>query len=184
MTALKLVFPGTELAALGPQRAGDGTFVRDGRIYASLLGIAMAEEDEIHVVQTKDAASVPTIGSIVTGKVTKISPREVQVSIMCVDKTPLPNPFRGLLRLDDIRSHDKLSIEIAKCFRPTDIVVAEVLSLGDARSYYLTTAKEHLGVIYATSIAGHPLQPLNWQEMSCAVTGMREFRKVAKPADA
>ncbi len=34
---------------------------------------------------------------------------------------------------------------------------AEVISLGDARSYYLSTAKNELGVVYATSIAGEPL---------------------------
>lgn len=40
------------------------------------------------------------------------------------------------------------------CFRPGDIVRAEVLSLGDSRSYYLSTSKNHLGVVYAKSAAG------------------------------
>ncbi len=40
------------------------------------------------------------------------------------------------------------------CFRPGDIVLAEVLSLGDARSYFLTTAKNELGVVHAKSLAG------------------------------
>ncbi len=63
-----------------------------------------------------------------------------------------------------------------ECFRPGDIVRAEVLSLGDARcaalavtfpryvgtlkgpcfvhrSYFLTTAKNELGVVYAKSAA-------------------------------
>jgi exosome complex RNA-binding protein Csl4 len=40
------------------------------------------------------------------------------------------------------------------CFRPGDIVRAEILSLGDQRSYYLTTAKNELGVVYAKSVAG------------------------------
>lgn len=40
------------------------------------------------------------------------------------------------------------------CFRPGDLVIAEVISLGDVRSYYLTTAKNELGVVYAESMAG------------------------------
>ena len=31
------------------------------------------------------------------------------------------------------------------------------ISLGDARSYYVTTARNDLGVIFATSEAGEPL---------------------------
>lgn len=41
-----------------------------------------------------------------------------------------------------------------KCFRPGDIILARVLSLGDALSYVLTTAENELGVVVATSEAG------------------------------
>ena len=41
-----------------------------------------------------------------------------------------------------------------KCFRPGDIVIARVISLGDAQSYLLTTAENELGVVIATSEAG------------------------------
>lgn len=47
-----------------------------------------------------------------------------------------------------------LQVEIYSSFRPGDIDIAEVLSLGDARSYYLSTAKNELGVVYAKSVAG------------------------------
>jgi hypothetical protein len=42
------------------------------------------------------------------------------------------------------------------CFRPGDVVRAQVLSLGDARSYYLTTADNSLGVVHAKSLSGVP----------------------------
>ena len=38
---------------------------------------------------------------------------------------------------------------IYKSCMPGDVLRAEVLSLGDANSYYLTTAKNELGVISA-----------------------------------
>ena len=47
-----------------------------------------------------------------------------------------------------------MQVVLSECFRPGDIVRASVLSLGDARSYYLSTAENELGVVYAKSIAG------------------------------
>ena len=45
-------------------------------------------------------------------------------------------------------------VELYSSFRPGDIVRAEVVSLGDARSYQLSTAKNELGVVFAKSLAG------------------------------
>lgn len=56
------------------------------------------------------------------------------------------------------RANDRLTerdkIKMGECFRLGDIVKAKVLSLGDARSYYLSTAANELGVVYATSEDG------------------------------
>jgi exosome complex RNA-binding protein Csl4 len=47
-----------------------------------------------------------------------------------------------------------LQVVMYDCFRPGDIVRAKVLSLGDARSYHLSTADNSLGVVRAKSLAG------------------------------
>ena len=47
---------------------------------------------------------------------------------------------------------------------------AQVISLGDARSYYLSTAKNELGVVFASSVAGHTMIPISWEQMICPVT--------------
>lgn len=99
-----------------------------------------------------------------------------------------------------------MQVELLSCFRPGDLVRAVVLSVGDARSYYLSTAKNELGVIYAKSLAGGaplhctnlgcpttcdclvrhevligvPMVPISWQEMQCPSTKAIEKRKVAK----
>jgi hypothetical protein len=57
------------------------------------------------------------------------------------------------------------------------------LSLGDARSYYLSTAANELGVIWAKSEIGNVMVPVSYQEMEDSVTGVTERRKVAKPED-
>ena len=62
-------------------------------------------------------------------------------------------------------------------------VRAQVLSLGDARSYYLTTARNELGVVFAKSAeAGVPMVPVSWTELSCPVSHVVEQRKVAQRA--
>lgn len=72
-------------------------------------------------------------------------------------------------------------MKIYNSFRPGDIIKAEVISLGDARSYILSTAKNELGVIFATSVAGATMVPISWQEMQCPKTKAIELRKCAKP---
>lgn len=55
------------------------------------------------------------------------------------------------------------------------------VSLGDSRSYYISTSHASHGVISANSVQGNKLNPVSWEEMEDSVTGEREKRKVAKP---
>ena len=71
-------------------------------------------------------------------------------------------------------------MEIYKSFRPGDIVRAVVISLGTSRSYYLSTAKNDLGVIFARSVAGATMVPISWEFMECPKTKTKEHRKVCK----
>ena len=73
-----------------------------------------------------------------------------------------------------------LQVKMSECFRPGDLVLAEVLSLGTMRDYYLSTAKNELGVIWAKSLAGAAMLAISWEEMRCPVTANTEKRKVAK----
>lgn len=111
---------------------------------------------------------------------TKVNPRAATVKIVCVDDSPLGNDFPGLIRQLDVRQTQVDEVEIYKCFRPGDIVRAEVISLGDKNSYYLSTAKNELGVIFAKSVAGATMIPISWDLMQCPKTKMTEHRKVAK----
>lgn len=78
----------------------------------------------------------------------------------------------GVIRTQDVRATQKDTVKIAECFRGGDVVkglvvrftlsvclskllkLSNKISLGDARSYYVTTARNDLGVIFATSEAG------------------------------
>ncbi|KAM0905154.1 hypothetical protein ACQ4PT_017585 [Festuca glaucescens] len=65
---------------------------------------------------------------------------------------PLPAPPT---RQQDVRATEIDKVDMYQSYRPGDIVRALVLSLGDARAYYLSTAKNELGVVSAQSIAGY-----------------------------
>ena len=67
--------------------------------------------------------------------------------------------------MHDVRATEKDRVKIYSSFRPGDIIRAEVvqsslleagdsdrkISLGDQQSYYLSTAKNELGVLFARS---------------------------------
>ena len=105
------------------------------------------------------------------------------VSISVVDGVPLPagEEFTGVIRTQDIRATEIDKVKVTESFRVGDVVRAKVISLGDERSYYLSTAKNELGVVLATSELGNMMFPVSWREFEDSVTGQREARKVAKP---
>ena len=99
-----------------------------------------------------------------------------------------------MIRREDVRQTEKDRVELSKCFRPSDIVLATIISLGDQSNYLLSTAGDALGsrslfsnylicftgVILATNKYGYRLEPISWNEMRCPKTGVKEARKTAK----
>lgn len=137
------------------------------------------------------SSSSLSAGDVVLCRVTRISQRAAFAAIICVERKssasssptaiPLATPLTGILRAPDVRSTEIDAVEVPSCFRPGDVVRARVLSLGDARSFYLSTAADDLGVVFARSEAASvPLVAESWQQMRCPSTGTVEKRKVAK----
>ncbi|CAI4051237.1 hypothetical protein SUVZ_14G1010 [Saccharomyces uvarum] len=95
----------------------------------------------------------------------------------------LGETFRGIIRSQDVRSTDRDRVKVIDCFKPGDIVRAQVLSLGDGTNYYLTTARNDLGVVFARAAngAGGLMYATDWQMMTSPATGVTEKRKCAKP---
>ena len=153
------VLPGQLLALLSECIPSSGTHVRSDKVYSSLLGTRILDTSTqpptISVIRPGHAALVPQIGSIVVGRIIRINPRFALVSIQMIDASPCSEPFSGLIRLQDIRATERDKVQVYDCFRPGDIIRASVISLGDAQSFYLSTAQNDLGVIFATSAAGN-----------------------------
>lgn len=96
--------------------------------------------------------------------------------------TILREPFQALIRQQDIRATEVDKVKMSESFRVGDVVRGVVISLGDERNYYVSTARNEFGVVLGVSEAGERLVPVSWREMR-EVEGMGrvELRKVAKP---
>ncbi|CCH58863.1 hypothetical protein TBLA_0B00180 [Henningerozyma blattae CBS 6284] len=161
--------------------------------------------------------NLPKEGSIVLGKVTRITLQRANLEILAVENNPVPidsgigsngsgviasgggsgsamysvaqissdysEPFRGILRSQDVRATERDSVKMVDCYKPGDIVRAQVLSLGDGTNYYVTTARNDLGVVFAKAAngAGGLMYAIDWQHMVSLSTGNIEKRKCAKP---
>jgi len=182
-----LVVPGVRLCPADNQNiAGSGTFTQHGYIYASLVGELrlVTRPDKMTSVEVMGGdrdTVVPTQQDIVTVRVLSVNPRFAKVHVLCVGEVVLAEPFRGQLRKEDVKATEKDRVEMYKSFRPGDIVLARVISMGDAGAgYLLTTAENELGVVIARSEAGAAMVPVSWTEMQCPATYNKEGRKVAK----
>ncbi|XP_011245614.1 exosome complex component CSL4 isoform X1 [Mus musculus] len=196
---VRYCIPGERLCNLEEGSPGSGTYTRHGYIFSSLAGCLMKTSENgavkeaatqrafplrvpvVSVMRETESQLLPDVGAVVTCKVSSINSRFAKVHILYVGSTPLKNAFRGTIRKEDIRATEKDKVEIYKSFRPGDIVLAKVISLGDAQSnYLLTTAENELGVVVAHSESGVQMVPISWCEMQCPKTHTKEFRKVAR----
>lgn len=214
---------------------GSGTYSRGDYILSSLVGYetrtpSSSSSIKLSISGVENRFVVPVPDSTVIARVTRVTPRQAYLSILIVDGQPCGSSsstsstfvqsglgnhaagegegvdFQGVVRSQDVRSTEKDKVKLADCFRPGDVVRATVISLGDARSYYLSTAGNELGVIYATcatsasagaggeegasvvgvggagwNVSGNPMVPISWNQMIDPVTGVVENRKCAKP---
>lgn len=132
--------------------------------------------------------SHPKAGDLVIGKVTKISQRNVSVTILllAVDSTNYSRcsaGHSGIIRLNDIYNRilgENTQHVAISAFRPGDIVRVRVLAIAEGNIYYLSSASADLGVIYArNSTTGNPMTPVSAEEMICPLSSQIEPRKVA-----
>lgn len=128
---------------------------------------------------------VPVAGDVVTAKVTVVNQRFAKCLILCVRDVTLNHFYRGLIRREDVRATDKDRIEMYKCFRPGDIILARVMPQVELNCYQLTTAENELGVVVATAkevsnTCGTTMVPVSWDTMQCPKSLVKEPRKVAK----
>ena len=199
------VAPGDRIGTVRQVFPGVGTYAKGGHIYASTLGrmeistatsISSSSNDgdgfTVSVVPRKPLAwsQVLQPGQLVLCRVTRVSAPQCTVDILAIEGVgALQNnnnknntPAEGSIAREECVKSGTATREVQDCFQPGDIVLAKVLSLGDTRRYFLTTAEPELGVLYAVCYSsGKPMIPYSWKEMQCPDTHVKEARKCAKP---
>ncbi|KAL8939872.1 MAG: hypothetical protein Q9216_003123 [Gyalolechia sp. 2 TL-2023] len=143
--------------------------------------------------------ALPRVGDVVVGRVTRCMMRQVNVAVLVVysagegkdggvssdsggnEGVVCADEVQGVVRKEDVRATEKEKVVLGEGFRVGDLVRAVVISLGDQSNYYLSTAKNELGVIMAKSENENTMYPISWKEFKDPMTGETETRKVAKP---
>ena len=188
------VAPGDRICSARKCGAGDGTYIRGGNVHASAVGklSLVAAGDGAFVANVAlegdrqyASSQVLSVGQVVLGRVVRVITQQAFVEIVSADVTgPLKERHSGSIRKEDVRAGATEEVEIYGSFRPGDIVLCRIISLGDSRRYFLTTNETELGVIRATcSSCRENMAPLNWKEMECPSCKQKELRKCAKPQD-
>mmetsp|Transcript_26541 Transcript_26541/g.39267 ORF Transcript_26541/g.39267 Transcript_26541/m.39267 type:complete len:213 (-) Transcript_26541:1211-1849(-) len=195
------VVPGDKIGSSKNIVPGRGCYIRGASIYASAVGTLALNPHEkkdqksektlteasVNLEEGRQYASsrVLSIGHKVIGKVVRIMTNMAMIEIVAAEEIgSLKEHHGGVIRKEDVRVGATEEVQIYESFRPGDVVCAKIISLGDSRRYYLSTADNDLGVIRATcSTSGQVMAPISWKEMECPKTKVKEPRKCAKPKD-
>lgn len=141
---MSVFFPGD---AVGDNLIGGaGTYVcSKGLLRASLVGQpvyenSMSEADDTGVLKKKvnivsssrinTSATVIAVGDTVLAQVMKIGVNQANVEILAVGDNALRDLAKGVVRREDIRMNEIDKLVVRECFRPGDIIKAQVISLG------------------------------------------------------
>lgn len=142
----RLVWEGATVSVQHEANDGSGNLSKFGRGAAATL-VAPAQGAKVH------------------WRVLRVTRQWASGEIVAVDGAwcSVAHSFKAIIRGEDVRplKGTELPPALTTCFRPGDIVVAEVVSLTDTRQYQVSTAKPMFGVVAAVSQAtGRSLVPI------------------------
>jgi len=161
---------------------GVGTYLIGGVIRASLSGRCVVEGGAVSIQRDLNSTAsslVPEIGQLVLARVLRISPLVAYCELLLCEGKPTA-AHSGVVRREHVREGEVDTVKMEECFLPGDIIQAVVASLGDSRSFFLTTKAVHCGVVAGKAeVSGNPLRAASVTEMEDVESGVREKRKVA-----
>ena len=194
------VIPGDRLGTIRQDLLpSTGTYVQSGHLYASAMGTLTLDKPIVkgksktlcHPVQVIHPQPNPPqslhVGQVILGRVMRLSIQQAFVDVLAEHgslvsaQSSLTKAGEGIIRREDVRAGATDQVQLQDMFRPGDLVLCRILSLGDRR-LVLGTAEPALGVVQAYSLTSkQPMTPVSWKEMQCPMTGEKELRKCAKP---
>ncbi|MEM3577698.1 MAG: exosome complex RNA-binding protein Csl4 [Candidatus Bathyarchaeia archaeon] len=174
----KFVLPGERLGVIEEFIPDTGTYVKDGVIYAKVVGRALLDlfNKRVSVYPLIRGSRVPNVGSIVLGQVASVQNENAAVRIFKVGGRMLSGLFTGILHVSDVQMRYVESMyDVCK---PGDIMRAKVIS-DKNRVYHLSIKDRNLGVIYAFCSQCGFMLGLWRHAMRCPKCGKVEKRKTA-----
>jgi exosome complex component CSL4 len=155
-----ILAPGDIVCSSKVGRNGIGTFALKGEIRTSITGQLALEPSSsanakklVNIKREHYAKDlVLDVGDIIYGKVTKINYNQAFVDVLYAGDDELPFITKAVIRREDIRESEVDKVVVHDFLKPSDIVRAKVLSLGDNKQYFLTIKESGFGVIVPQSI--------------------------------
>lgn len=178
--ALKLVFPGDELAVAEEFVPGPGTYEEHGKVYAAWLGEAVLDTADF-TASVKPVTKTPVVlhdGDEVVGVID-----DTRSSMAIVDvRARVDQPFReiagdtnGTLHISKV-SEDYVS-SMDEAFKRGDLIRAKVV--GTDPSLQLTTREPHLGIVKSRCPRCATVMALKGKALVCPECEWKDLGKVS-----
>lgn len=123
----EVVVPG-EFLDMGRLKPGNGTYVVDGKIYASTLGIKSVRSNYVNVIPL-GGRYIPQVGDTVIGKVVDLGPSNWLIDI----NSPYPAP----LHVNEVPWRVEFG-DTAKYLNVGDVLLAKVLMVDETKRVQVT----------------------------------------------
>lgn len=142
----KEVFPGDEVAIEEEYLASEGTFAKNGIVYASQIGTLVLDDDEcIARVVSPNPPNILKPGDIVYAKVSEIRKTMATADVLCKDGTERRIGSETYATIHVSKISPGYTDDVSKELRKGDLIRAQVTEVKP--SLQLTTKDDHLGVI-------------------------------------
>ena len=140
------VFPGDEVAVEEEYLASDGTFAKDGKIYASQIGtLELNDEECVARVISPNPPNILKTGDIVYAIVQDIRKTMATADVVCKEGTERGLGGETYATIHVSKISPGYTDDVSKELRKGDYIRAKVT--GVKPSLQLTTKDDHLGVI-------------------------------------
>src|SRR5438046_4728517 len=174
----KMVLPGDEIAVAEEFEPGDGTYERNGLVFAATPGVLFLDpENRVARVRAFNPPAELKIGDIVYGVVDDIRGMMATATILAIHgrTRQISGESEGTIHISNVS--EDYTEDIHDKFRLGDIIRAKVIQVKP--SVQLTTAEATLGVGKASDSVCRGAHELRGRDLYCPRDERTERRKVA-----
>ena len=173
------ILPGEEIASIEEFEAGKNTYVSDGTVRSTAVGIKNYDfKKRMAKIEKINSPMLPKIGDIVVGYIEMLFGSMMSVRILYIDEKKSISGFSAIASARIItpgRERDRRGRTI---FRVGDIIRGRVISLLNS-SIHITIDEKEFGVIYTLCFnCGGDTVRVNNNNIKCVECGVNEDRKL------